>query len=48
MNFVQTAEFDWLPWQPKGEICEFKKKKNKIISLDAIKADEAETLQKCS
>ena len=18
MNFVQTAEFDWLPWQPKG------------------------------
>ena len=17
-NFVQTAEFDWLPWQPKG------------------------------
>ena len=37
--FVQTAEFDWLPWQSKGLICG-----EKIISS----VDEAETLQKYS
>ena len=35
MNFIQTAEFDWLPLQPKGYICE--KKKKKIISPEAIR-----------
>ena len=28
MNFVQTSEFDWLPWQLKGQICEKNIKKS--------------------
>ena len=34
MNFVQIAEFDWLPWQHKGK---FSKKKSKIFSSEAIR-----------
>ena len=33
MNFVQIADFDWLPWQPK----EFLKKKSKIFFSEAIR-----------
>ena len=33
MNFVQIAEFDWLPWQHKGQIFE---KYSKIFSLEAL------------
>ena len=33
MNFVQTTEFDWLPWQPNVK---FAKKYSKIISLEAM------------
>ena len=35
MNFVQTAEFDRLPWQPKGYICEEIKKN--ITSSEVIR-----------
>ena len=35
MNFVQTAEFDWLPWQPKR--LNLRKKYKKIISSEAIR-----------
>ena len=34
MNFVQIAEFDWLPWQYKGK---FLKKYSKIFSSEAIR-----------
>ena len=34
MNFVQIAEFDWLPWQHKGEIFE----KNLKIFSEIIRA----------
>ena len=45
LNFVQTAEFDLLSWQPKGWI-RVKILKNQL--LRSHKGDEAETLQKCS
>ena len=35
MNFVQIAEFDWLPWQHKGSIFE---KYSKIFSSEIIRA----------
>ena len=43
MNFVQTAKFDWLPWQQKGE---------QILKIHLLESNnrvwgEAETLQKC-
>ena len=41
MNFVQTAEFNWL-------LCEKKKKKKKKNLLRSHMGDETETLQKCS
>ena len=34
VNIVQTAEFSWLPWQPKGYI--YEKIKKKFISSEAI------------
>ena len=33
MNFVQIAEFDWLPWQLKGK---FSKNYSNIFSSEAI------------
>ena len=41
--FILTSEFDWLPWQPIGKICE-KIFKNQLSSC--VK-DKAETLQYC-
>ena len=41
MKFAQTAEFDWLPWQPKRLICETISKKH---ILRSHKENEAETL----
>ena len=38
MNFVQIAEFDWVPWQHKGYIFE------KNLLLRSRKGDEVETL----
>ena len=35
MNFVQIAEFDWLPWQHKEYI--FEKKYSKIFSSEAVR-----------
>ena len=45
MNFVQNAEFDWLPWQHKGSSFE---KILKNLLLRSRKGDEAETLHICS
>ena len=45
MNFVQIAEFDWLPWQHKGLVF---KKIFKNLLLRSRKRDEAETLHTCS
>ena len=42
---VQTSQYDWLPWQPKGYIDE------KILKrqlLRSYKGDKAETLQNCA
>ena len=41
INFVQTAEFARLPWQPNGYICENILKNHLLRSH---KGDEAETL----
>ena len=40
MHFVQSTDFDWLPWQPKGLI----KKQYKNLLLRSHKRDEAETM----
>ena len=45
MNFVQIADYDWLPWQQKGYIFE---KIFKNLLLRSHKGDEAEILHKCS
>ena len=45
MNFVQIAEFDWLPWQHKEYIFE---QIFKNLLLRNHKGDEAETLHTCS
>ena len=45
VNFVQIAEFDWLPWQHKGYIFE---KIIKNLLLRSRKGVEAETLHTCS
>ena len=34
MNFVQIAEFDWLPWQRKGKLS---KNNSKFFSSEAIR-----------
>ena len=34
MNFVQIADFDWLPWQPKGK---FSNKYSKMFFSEAIR-----------
>ena len=47
MNFVQIAEFDWLPWQNKARV-NFSKKKFKNFLLRSCNGDEAETLHTCS
>ena len=33
MNFVQIAEFDWLPWQQ----CKFSEKYSEIFSSEAVR-----------
>ena len=43
-HFRPTSKFDWLPWQPKYNICE---KIFKINSSEAIFGDKAETLLIC-
>ena len=45
MNFVQIAEFDWLPWQHKGQMFE---KIFRNLLLRNRKEDEAETLHTSS
>ena len=45
MNFVQIADFDWLPWQPKGK---FPKQIFKNLLFRSHKGDETETLHECS
>ena len=35
MNFVQITDFDWLPWQPKGQF--FEKKNSTIFFSEAIR-----------
>ena len=45
MNFVQIAEFDWLPRNIKGK---FSKKYSKIFFSEDVRGDEAETLHTCS
>ena len=44
MNFVQIAEFDWLPWQQRVNF----RKILKNLLLRSRKGDEAETLHTCS
>ena len=44
-DFVQIADSDWLPWQPKTK---FLKKCSKILLLRSHKGDEAKTLHECS
>ena len=36
MNFVKITDFEWLPWQPKGQI--FEKNYSKIIFSELEKA----------
>ena len=47
MNFVQIADFDWLPWQPKAKFSRENNQKIKNLLLRSHKGDEAETLHKC-
>ena len=47
MHFVQTAEFDLLPWQQKNIKFEKKIFKKKNLLLWSRKVDEVERLKKC-
>ena len=46
MNSVQTADFDWLSWQLKYQVC--RKEIFKNLLLISHEGDEAETFKKCS